>query len=136
MGVVAFREPHDHYSEFCAPRVEAGYELEMVRRGLIAHAARQLPDGTAEAAQSRQGNGTTGTMVEGWVIAGAGEGPVSVVIVVHGGSQRLLRHFHDADVAFSRVRAQHLQRFLIGRAVIGGEREFDTVEFDHDRALG
>jgi hypothetical protein len=74
----------DHV-EFCAPRVEFGYELDTLQRGLAARAARLLPDGTA-AAWDRRGNVdiATRTRVVGWAFAGANAGPQALAILVNG----------------------------------------------------
>src|SRR5580700_8978344 len=45
-----------------------------------------------------------------------------------------LKPFDDADVAL-RAAAEHFQRGLIARAVMGGGGLFDAVEFDDDDAL-
>jgi hypothetical protein len=54
--------------EYCAPRVEDGYELEAVRRRLNGRAARLAPDGTAAPPRPLRGNleRVTRHLIEGW----------------------------------------------------------------------
>jgi hypothetical protein len=79
-------EPRGRYTEFCAPRVEAGAALETLHHRLMARAERLLPDGTAAGAPVRQGylDRATRTVVEGWAFAGEGEAPVRLAILVNG----------------------------------------------------
>jgi hypothetical protein len=79
-------EPRGRYTEFCAPRVEAGYELDTLQRSVAARAVRLLPDGTAAPATAQRGHldRATRTVVEGWAFAEANEGPVRLAIVVNG----------------------------------------------------
>jgi hypothetical protein len=78
-------EPRGGDIEFCAPRVEAGYEIDTLHRRLVARAERLLPGGTAAPAGVQQGylDRATRTMVEGWAF-GAGEGPVKLAVIVNG----------------------------------------------------
>jgi hypothetical protein len=79
-------EPLNRSSEFCAPRIEAGYALETLRRRLVARATRLLPSGTPAPAIVQQGylDRATHALVEGWAVAGAGEAPVKLAIIVNG----------------------------------------------------
>jgi hypothetical protein len=54
--------------EYCAPRVEDGYQLEAVRRSLLSRAIRLLPDGTAGEGRVLDANVdlVTRHVVEGW----------------------------------------------------------------------
>jgi Hint domain len=79
-------ERRGRYTEFCAPRVEAGYERDMLHRKLMARAERLSADGTAGATPARLGylDRATRSAVEGWAFAGMGEGPVKLAILVNG----------------------------------------------------
>jgi hypothetical protein len=79
-------EPRGRFTEFCAPRVEAGAALEALHRTLATRAARLLPDGTATEALARQGHldRATRMAIEGWAFAGMDEGPVKLAILVNG----------------------------------------------------
>jgi hypothetical protein len=48
-------EPREQYTEFCAPRVEAGYVLDALHRRLMVRAARLQPSGAVAPAPGRQG---------------------------------------------------------------------------------
>jgi hypothetical protein len=78
-------EPSDRLIEFCAPRVDDGYELEAIHHRLIARAARLRPNGTVTPAAVQQGylDRATRSVVEGWAF-GMGEGPVRLAILVNG----------------------------------------------------
>jgi hypothetical protein len=79
-------EPRGRITEFCAPRVEAGYGLETLHHRLMARAER-LPPGSAPASAAvQQGylDRATRKMVDGWAFAGADEAPVKLAIIVNG----------------------------------------------------
>jgi len=79
-------EPFDAPVEYCAPLVEDGYAVEVLRRALAARAARLQPNLKAAPAPVRQGylDRATRNMVEGWAQGAAGEGPVPLAIVING----------------------------------------------------
>jgi len=62
--------------EYCAPRVEDGYELEAVRRRLNGRAARLAPDGTASPPRALHGHleQVTRHLIEGWAFEPADPG--------------------------------------------------------------
>ena len=79
-------EPRRQDAEFCAPRVEAGYALETVRRAL---AARALTRSGSAAESRRLGyvDRVTRNLVEGWALnhdETPGDGPVRLAVVVNG----------------------------------------------------
>src|SRR5215471_19014451 len=43
--------------------------------------------------------------------------------------------FNDPHIPLDRVLPEDLERFLVGRSVVCGNRLLETVEFDHDDAL-
>jgi hypothetical protein len=79
-------EPRWRDAEFCAPRVEAGYALETLRRTL---AARALPGRGASRPSLRLGyvDHATRSLVEGWALgdgSASDAGPVRLAVVVNG----------------------------------------------------
>jgi hypothetical protein len=74
-------EPRGQDAEFCAPRVEAGYALEAVRRALAARALRLWSDGAADSPRLGYLDRATRNMVEGWAV---GDGPVRLAVVING----------------------------------------------------
>jgi autotransporter passenger strand-loop-strand repeat protein len=78
-------EPRSRYAAFCAPRIEAGYEVEAVRRGLAARATRLSPDGTAAIAPLRGYLDRVSRMtVEGWAFTPNDDGPVRLAVLANG----------------------------------------------------
>ena len=74
-------------AEYCAPRVEDGFELETIRRSLMSRAVRLLPDGTAASAPQLSGNldAVTRNVVEGWAYLPSSSGErVSLAIIDNG----------------------------------------------------
>jgi len=78
-------EPRGRYAEFCAPRVEAGAALGIIRRTLATRAAHLRPNG-ATAPWGRRGKVelATRTLVAGWTFSGVDAGPVPLAILVNG----------------------------------------------------
>jgi hypothetical protein len=72
--------------EYCAPLVEDGYALEVLRRALAARGARLQPNLKAAPVPARQGylDRATRNLVEGWALGEKGEGPVPLAIVING----------------------------------------------------
>ncbi|HEX4504762.1 MAG TPA: Hint domain-containing protein [Alphaproteobacteria bacterium] len=78
-------EPRRRFAEFCAPRVEDGPALAMLRQALAARAAHLRPGGAA-APWGRRGKVeiATGRLVAGWAFAGADAGPQPLIILLNG----------------------------------------------------
>jgi O-antigen biosynthesis protein len=102
-------EPRGRYTEFCAPRVEAGVALDTIHRTLAIRATRLSPDGATAPIAAQQGclDRATHTTVEGWAFAEAGE-PVRLAILVNGAvvgqtvANRYLADFATAGIAHRR----------------------------------
>jgi hypothetical protein len=101
-----FHNVYDYYAEFpdaprgrdadyCAPRIEDGFELDAVQRALNARAHRLRPDGTAAPAPELRGHldRVTRILVEGWA-----EGPDPLAILDNGAI--IGRVFPDANHRF------------------------------------
>jgi len=78
-------EPRGRFTEFCAPRVEAGAALETLHRTLATRAAQLRPDGSA-APWGRRGKVelATRTLISGWAFSGVDAGPIQLAILVNG----------------------------------------------------
>lgn len=74
-------EPRRREAKFCAPRVEAGYALEVVCRALAARALWRRSSGVAESRRLGYVDRATRSIVEGWAV---GDGPVRLAVVVNG----------------------------------------------------
>ena len=115
-------EPRSRYAAFCAPRVEAGYEVEAVRRGLTARATRLLPDGTAAIAPLRGYlDRVSRTAVEGWAFTPDGDGPVRLAILANGvvvGQVTADRYRADLKAA-GIGDGRHGFRFVLGQGFAG-----------------
>ena len=79
-------QPRRRFVEYCAPRVEDGYALDVLRRALAARATRLRPNRKAARTPAQQGylDRATRTMVEGWALPPTGDEPVMLAIVVNG----------------------------------------------------
>jgi hypothetical protein len=88
--------------EYCAPRVEDGYELEAVRRRLMGRAVRLGPDGTARTAPRLHGHleRVTRNLIEGWAFEpGDPDARVSLTILVNGAEiGRVVADRHRPDL--------------------------------------
>jgi hypothetical protein len=79
--------PRPVEAEYCAPRVEDGYELETARRRLIGRAVRLGADGVARPSPALHGNleRVTRTMIEGWAFEpGDPDARLSLTILANG----------------------------------------------------
>lgn len=79
-------EPRRRFVQYCAPRLEDGYQLDVLRRTLATRGARLLPNRKAARTPVQQGylDRATRTMVEGWAIPPSGHEAVLLAIVVNG----------------------------------------------------
>jgi len=93
--------------EYCAPRVEDGYELEAVRRRLIGRAVRLRADGVAMPSPALRGRleRVTRTMIEGWAFnPGDPDARISLTILANGAEiGRVLADRPRADLAAAGV---------------------------------
>jgi autotransporter passenger strand-loop-strand repeat protein len=90
-------------AEYCAPRVEDGYELEAVRRRLNGRAARLGQDGALAPAAAFRGNLelVTRHMIEGWAFNPADPGARVELAILANGAEigRVVADRHRPDLA-------------------------------------
>ncbi len=111
-------EPHGAEAEYCAPRVEDGYELEAVRRRLMNRATRLLPDGTMAQVPLLRGylDSVTRTTIMGWAFEP--ETPdrrVPLVILANGAviGRVIADHYRPGLAASGIGDGKHAYRFQL-----------------------
>jgi hypothetical protein len=124
-------------ADYCAPRVEDGFILDGVRRGLAARAARLMPDGTAAPAPALEGylDCVTRTSVEGWAFdPQTPDRPVRLAILADGAViGRVVADIHRTDLANAGIGSgRHAYRFVLPHGFVSDVRHKVEVRRESD----
>jgi hypothetical protein len=131
--------PHEQArlsAEFCAPRVEAGPALEMLRRRLGGRASRLRADGTA-APPRRRGfvDRATRTTIEGWALPESGPAVLAILVngavVGHAVADRYRADIEDVGIGDGRCAF----RFDLPRPLAGDTGHCIEVRHEDDWSL-